>query len=792
MNQKRDWFKELTIFSAVFLVILFISMPIVSAQTYSGFNRFTDNVKLFFSSGDNKVRFALEIREKELNSAMYNAQLGNNEEAVKNLESAISKLKIVQEKVSPDTAEEVKINTAEVENRLRESTEIDLNSSDSFEKYLAEEEKTRLSADLSQKVFNYCEELATQNLDLMLNDEKCSSYSWMNDKVEQSIEQKKGEDLTKIKEQVSICTNNPKECNCEDISLASEKANCENYKALAVKCEFQNEDSACKEIDKIGEVQDSERESYEKEIIEKYLPAECSEAGIRDGEECKKLILTLNQPKTECMVDGNYVGEEKCKEKLVSDGNAIKECVVDGKLVDPAQCLINVKEANKPTGEEWELMSGECKERGVYDPIACDEIVNLPRPCKDAGYYTKKECGTLTLNNNLPKECVDAGALTPEACEKFKLPSDCQGAFSREECEQIKIVQKFPEECKNAGESDPAKCALIIAGEHSLAVTPGAEMEYLIRQGLTFEEIPEVCISGKTVVTFIRSNECDAALAKLGIILPKPTATFGIAKECMVDERTTISPEECKNKIEKKLIIDTIPKECQEANTTNPEECGSLMEEKRVEQGIGINMPKECMGISIEECKTIMKEKGIEINKIEQVNLPKECISMGVSDVKDCDMIAGRINEERIKQGDEITVDKEGKVDYVTNDQIQKIVDDSEKKSLEIIPDTKEAEQMKDDVEVIEGEIREIEEKGTTEAGDESGGEVNNEINEGNNEVSSGGGSSGGGGDNVVSSGSESSGGESSSGGGGSEITGEVIANSNSNNLIKKIFDWLF
>ena len=50
------------------LGILFIS-PLALAQeqyqTYSGFNRFTDNIRLFFSGGDSKVKLALEIREKK-------------------------------------------------------------------------------------------------------------------------------------------------------------------------------------------------------------------------------------------------------------------------------------------------------------------------------------------------------------------------------------------------------------------------------------------------------------------------------------------------------------------------------------------------------------------------------------------------------------------------------------------------------------------------------------------------------------------------------------------------------
>ncbi|MDP3026567.1 MAG: hypothetical protein Q8N63_02575, partial [Nanoarchaeota archaeon] len=554
------------------IALLLISMPVVSAQTYSGFSKFVDNIKLVFSSGEGKVKLALEIREKEINAAIENAKAGDNEEAVKNLEAAKDKLKMVQERISPDVAEEVRSNVENVENKINENKDANPESLKYFNEYLKEEEKTKLSVNLSEKTFDYCKELASQNYDLMIQDEKCESYSWMESMVTEEVEKERSEDIEKIKKEIANCMNNPKKCNCDEISLSSEKANCEKYKASAVRCEFQGDSSACSEIEDIKD-ESTTREELEKEIMEKYLPAECSEAGIRDGEECKKLIITLNQPKTECMKNGEYVGEEDCKEKLVEEGNVIKECVVDGKLIDSNECLNIVKEGNKPTGKEWELMSGECKERGVYDPEACDEIVNLPRPCKDAGYYTKRECETLTLNQNLPKECVDEGLLTPEACEKFKLPSDCQGANSREECEQIKIEQKFPDECKSAGELDPKKCAVIMVGKESLVVTAGAEMEYLVRQGLTFEEIPGVCMNGKN---FIRSMDCDAELAKLGITLPTPSDTSGIPKECMIDEKTAVSPQECQNRLEKNIIIDTIPKECQDAEVTNPEECGGL------------------------------------------------------------------------------------------------------------------------------------------------------------------------------------------------------------------------
>src|SRR3989344_6076765 len=346
----------------------------------------------------------------------------------------------------------------------------------------------------------------------MLKDEKCQNNApdWLEDEVNNKIKEVQKQDSEEIKIQIEITMNNPKNSDCDEVSLTSERARCEKFKALAIRCEFQNDESACEEIGMFKDVQTNEREDYEKEIIEKYLPAECSEAGVRDGEECKKLILTLNQPETECMKNGEYIGDENCKDKLVNQGNVVEECVIGGKIVDTEQCLNIVKEKNKPTGEEFELMS-----EGSF---------------------------------NFPKECVDAGALTPEACEKLKLPSDCQGAYSREECEQIKIEQKFPDECKSVGELDPKKCAIIMVGGESLVVTAGAEMEYLVRQGLAFEEIPGACMNGKN---FIRSMDCDAELAKLGITLPTPTDTGGIPMECMVDERTAVSPQECQNRIGK-------------------------------------------------------------------------------------------------------------------------------------------------------------------------------------------------------------------------------------------------
>ena len=147
----------LIVFLAV-AALLLISMPIASAQIYSGFSKFTDSIKLFFAKGDNKANLALDIREKEVNSAISNLETGNTKNAEKNLNSASEKLKIVQTLASPDISADVKENINEMKNKINE------NDYELLNKYLSEEEKTKLSMDLSEKVFSYCDELAMQDM----------------------------------------------------------------------------------------------------------------------------------------------------------------------------------------------------------------------------------------------------------------------------------------------------------------------------------------------------------------------------------------------------------------------------------------------------------------------------------------------------------------------------------------------------------------------------------------------------------------------------------------------------
>ncbi|MFH1641838.1 MAG: hypothetical protein ABIC04_02980 [Nanoarchaeota archaeon] len=133
---------------SLFLLAILLAFPLILAQeqakTYSDFGRFIDNVKMFFSLGDKKVMLALDIRGKELDSAIINTKNLDNDNAEKNLERAKERLQFVQNKVSKNIAEEVKTNIDKTISKINEEE----NLPDNFDTYALEEEKTQLTAKL--------------------------------------------------------------------------------------------------------------------------------------------------------------------------------------------------------------------------------------------------------------------------------------------------------------------------------------------------------------------------------------------------------------------------------------------------------------------------------------------------------------------------------------------------------------------------------------------------------------------------------------------------------------------
>jgi len=216
-------------------------------QTYSGVDRFIDNLGLAFSGGDNKVEKALEIKEKEVNSAMNNIQNNETEKAIKNLERAKNKLQIVQEKVSLETSEEIKTSAEEIIEEINTNevlTEI-------FDDYLLEEEKTILVAELTEKTYEYCKELAKEDFGLMLEQEICDPETAVPG-LENELKDLKDiqyKMFVQLMLEIRSCIDDPGTCNCEANTDIEEQAKCEKMVSLAVKCEYKEDETSCDELE---------------------------------------------------------------------------------------------------------------------------------------------------------------------------------------------------------------------------------------------------------------------------------------------------------------------------------------------------------------------------------------------------------------------------------------------------------------------------------------------------------------------------------------------------------------
>jgi len=328
------------------LLGMLLVLPLVHAQEqvqiYSGFSRFIDNVKIFFASGDNEVRLTLEIREKEVDSAIINSQNQNEKDMIKNLERAKEKLKVVQEKVSLDTSEEIKTSVDEIKNKVNEEE----NLPDEFEDYLLEEEKTQLTAELTEKTFEYCKELAKKDFASMLQEEECNPDTAIPG-LEKELEELKDTQIklfVKLMLEIRSCIDDPGTCNCEANVDTEQKAKCEKMVALAIKCEYKEDETSCNELESMKPKKgDSFAESFvpgflrnlfrEKEYMIEYdikpscgVPEECWDEN--DKPECKQYDH-LKETSEDWDEYGNFIGTKKgcgTKGQIPTMQESIPEC----------------------------------------------------------------------------------------------------------------------------------------------------------------------------------------------------------------------------------------------------------------------------------------------------------------------------------------------------------------------------------------------------------------------------------------------------------------------------------
>jgi len=332
----------ITLFLLGILSVPHLALAQEQAQTYSGFNRFTDDVKLAFSGGDDKVRLALEVREKEIDSAISNSQNQNEKDAIKNLERAHKKLQIIQEKVSLDTSEEVKSSVDEITNKINKEE----NLPNEFEEYLLEEERTQLTAELTEKTFEYCKELAKEGYEEMLKEEVCNPDTAAPG-LENELKELKDIQIklfVQLMLGIRSCIDDPGTCNCDEVIDIEQKTKCEKMVALAIKCEYKEDETSCDELEAMRPVpEDSFATSFvpdflmnlfrkKSDMIEYDLnhsdgvPEECWDDN--DKPECKK-YADLKETNLDWDEYGNFIGTNRAKgakETIPTIQESVPEC----------------------------------------------------------------------------------------------------------------------------------------------------------------------------------------------------------------------------------------------------------------------------------------------------------------------------------------------------------------------------------------------------------------------------------------------------------------------------------
>ncbi|MBI2664874.1 hypothetical protein HYX10_06065 [Candidatus Woesearchaeota archaeon] len=578
------------------------------------FDKIVDNVQLASSRGEDKARKALEIKEERLAEASVMVDGSKSGKAGEALLLAAGAAKIAQAEIAPDLENEANENVrraarllTDIKDKLPgegwEDVEASLNAQ------LDEEEKTRIAVIVAKSRLSYCDALAKQDFALLKSDERCDigkSPEWLRSKVEGPMSEREENARRLIFDVVSSCVVDPKQCDCSKIPVGKHAASCEVNRALAIRCEYEADNDACRQLDgaedEFLDILDEGRKSSirellrekEEEFFDRFKPPECAEA--ETFEECFDIMKGIYGLPPFC----EGLSDAECQEKIRTMGP-----------------------------EEMEAqMPPECRDAGVASPKECGRLMmdkyGKPPECADLDV---DECIDLMMKNGpqhvggrgMPPECVAAGVASPRECfdimtAKFGVPPFCEG-LSDDEC--------FEEAMKHGPSQGPGPEG------------PGAE-------GFSPPQCREAGVSGK---------ECAARMLEL----------FGKPPEC--DE---LSTEECIEKVMRappdvsRACIGLSPQECRDKiqSEFGAPGCEGLGHEDCIDEqqrrGVPGGLPVECAGLGHDECQRIMMErfgppecKGLSREQCEDVMAEKRGNDIRGFDV-DCEGISRSECESRM------------------------------------------------------------------------------------------------------------------------------------------------
>ncbi|MBI2580964.1 hypothetical protein HYV85_04120 [Candidatus Woesearchaeota archaeon] len=535
------------------------------------FDKIVDNVQLALAKGDDKTKKALEIKEERIAEAAVMVEKKKPDAAVSALELAKKATEQAQKDLSPDLEKETNENVRRAA-RLLSGLEEKLSDKEwekakkAFDEQLSEEEKVRVALLVSKSRLAYCDSIAKEDYDLMKGDELCQiekAPEWLRGKVEGEFMAREENARKQILDSVSTCIVDPKKCDCSRIPVAKHSQDCEVKKALAIRCEYENDNGACAELSKetpdeflpefLGEegkgtILELLRKK-EQQMFDRFKPPECEAAAT--FEDCFKIMKDLYGEPPEC----EGLSDDECAELMKS----------------------------RPPPSEEELMNQfppECREAGVKTPIECAELMfsKYGKPPQCEGLDTR-ECMKLmrherpdAMQNAMPPECQEAGATQPRQCfdimtAKYGFPPECEG-LSTDDCFK-EMMKRGPGQGPQTGieGQEPPECT-----------EKGARGKDCFLLMMELHGTPQECEG-------LSTDECFQNMVKEG---PK-----GGGGHCI-----GLSPEECRSKLQE---FNELPPECAQ----NPDQCQRAFEGRGVPGGI----PAECAGLKPEQCNLVMMQK---------------------------------------------------------------------------------------------------------------------------------------------------------------------------------------
>lgn len=412
-------------FSFAFICLVLFSFSLISAQEEVLFDRsagITPDSPFYFVD-EFFDRFSDDISNKEERIAELREMI--SEGKIDSAKEALERYRVyadrLESEIDPEKKEEAQRSAVAIKSVLEE-IESEISQEDKEEFFydiLDKEERIVKAVEIADKVRDLCVSLS--ELDPKQYEEVCKTDEddpqWQKDldKELTKDQEREAKDFFKVMNQCFRTSG--ADCDCDKITVKPFAEKCSVLAPLAAACELEDDEEACKELDRLDEEEPIEdllpdhlKAVFESigggpENFEDYAPTECIDAGATNEDECEEVLFKLHAPE-EC-VQAGLDSHEDC-ERLLFQIHSPPECLKAG--------LENHEECDDLLGELYGKEEGEfeihldCREIEDSDErLECyDSLIEYSEEFYEEDFKFRGEFDDFSDEQ---KECLDKCSL---------------------------------------------------------------------------------------------------------------------------------------------------------------------------------------------------------------------------------------------------------------------------------------------------------------------------------------------------------------------------------------------